>query len=492
MAVVLDGKSLTCAEVIAVAVRGEPVSIDPTAREWVRRAADLAQEVTGRRPVYGRTTGVGANRMVSVEEQEVAAFGRRLLRSHAGGTGPLIPETEARAMMVVRANQILAGHSGVSEHVLDALALALNAGCYPQVHSIGAIGTGDLTALAELALTLLGEQPWMGPHPLPPIDFATSDALAFLSSNALTIGQSVLAQGQLSALLDQTCTSAALSLLAVDGSPEPFAEVVHQSRPHHGSQLVARRIRDLLGEITHTPARVQDPFGLRCFPQVHGEAVDGLAALEQVLSVEINAGAENPLVSVLDGDVYHHGGFHSITLSLALDKARLSALQTAQLSVSRLAMLCEPNYTGLRPFAADEASGSSGLMVIEYTAAASLASFRSMAMPAVLGHATLSRGVEEHASFSAQSARMTGEVVPHFVIVLACELIASVRVLRMRQMHPNNSAELRAAFDNAVGMLPTETEDRPLTVDLMTASALLTGEHVEMPDQLRRVTDKPA
>lgn len=395
-------------------------------------------------------------------------------------------------MMVVRANQILAGHSGVSEHVLDALALALNAGCHPQVHSIGAIGTGDLTALAELALTLLGEQPWLGPHPLPPIDFATSDALAFLSSNALTIGQSVLAQGQLSALLDQTCTTAALSLLAVDGSVEPFAEVVHQSRPHHGSQLVARRIRELLGEITHTPARVQDPFGLRCFPQVHGEAVDGLAALEQVLSVEINAGAENPLVSVLDGDVYHHGGFHSITLSLALDKARLSALQSAQLSVSRLAMLCEPSYTGLRPFAADEASGSSGLMVIEYTAAASLASFRSMAMPAVLGHATLSRGVEEHASFSAQSARMTGEVVPHYVIVLACELIAAVRVLRMRQMSPNNSAELRAAFDNAVRTLPPETEDRPLTVDLMTASSLLTGEHAGLPDQLRRVTDKPA
>jgi histidine ammonia-lyase len=115
-----------------------------------------------------------------------------------------------------------------------------------------------------------------------------------------------------------------------------------------------------------------------------------------------------------------------------------------------------------------------------------------MAMPAVLGHATLSRGVEEHASFSAQSARMTGEVVPHFVIVLACELIAAVRVLRMRQMHPVNSVELRTAFENAVHMLPQETEDRPLTVDLMTASALLTGERVEVPEQLRRVTDRPA
>ncbi|AHH93579.1 aromatic amino acid ammonia-lyase [Kutzneria viridogrisea] len=491
MAVVLDGTALTGQDVVAIAVGRVPVSVDALARERVRQAAALAQDVSGQRQVYGRTTGVGANRVIGVDQQDVPAFGRRLLRSHAGGTGPLITEPEARAMMVIRANQLLAGHSGVSEHVVDALALALNAGCYPQVHSVGAIGTGDLTALAELALTLVGELPWAGPHPLPPIELATSDALAFLSSNALTIGQATLAQARISALLDQTCTTAALSLLAVDGSVEPFAEVVHQARPHRGSGQVAQRVRTLLGEIRHVPARVQDPFGLRCFPQVHGEAVDAVAALDEVLAVELNAGAENPLVSVVDGDVFHHGGFHSITLSLALDRARLAVLQTAQLSAGRLAMLCEPAYTGLRPFAADEPTGSSGLMVIEYTAAASLASVRSMAMPAVLGHATLSRGVEEHASFSAQSARMTGEVVPHYVIVLACELIAAVRVLRMRGLRPEGSQDLVAAFDNAVRTLPPETEDRPLTMDLITASALLTGEHTEVPDQLRRVADSP-
>ncbi|MBV8933903.1 MAG: aromatic amino acid lyase [Kutzneria sp.] len=489
MTVVLDGTSLTCNDVVSVAVRREPVGIARAARERVRHAADLARNISGQRQVYGRTTAVGANRDTSIGPPDVAAFGRRLLRSHAGGTGPLVTEAEARAMMVVRANQILAGYSGVSESVVDTLALALNAGCYPQVHSIGAIGTGDLTALAELALTVLGELPWSGPHPLPPSELASSEALAFLSSNALTIGQSALAQARTSALLAHTCTTMALSLLAVDGSTEPFAEVVHAARPHRGGQQVARRLRTLLGETTHAPARVQDPFGLRCFPQVHGEAMNAAAALEEIVRIELNAGAENPLVSVADDDVFHHGGFHSITLSLALDSVRLAILQAAQLSAGRLAMLCEPGYTGLRPFAADETTGSSGLMVIEYTAAASLAGLRALAMPAVLGHATLSRGVEEHASFSAQSVRMSGDTIPHYVVVLACELIAAVRVLRMRGMRPTNSAELTAAFDNAACMLSAETVDRPLTVDLITATALLTGEHVDGPDPLGRFAD---
>ncbi|MBB4678531.1 aromatic amino acid ammonia-lyase [Crossiella cryophila] len=465
--VVLTGWSTTAAEVVRVARGHVPVVLDEVGRQRLEASWLAAQRVVLHRPVYGRTTGVGANRLEVVDAESLPEHGLRLLRSHAGGLGGLLTEEQVRAMLAVRLNQLLAGGAGLRPAVAEALAAALNSRLFPAVHEFGAIGTGDLTALAETGLTLIGERSWLGEGPAPePITLDSGDALALMSSNALTIGIAALAWHEAHRLLSATHVVTALSFLAVDASHEPLAERVHAARPHPGQVQTAAELRRLLGDPLHPAARIQDPFGYRCYPQVHGPALDAAADLGKVLGVEINAAAENPLIDAENDVVYHHGGFHCAHLGQALDRLRLSLLHTAQLSTARLASLVEPKFTGLRPFLADGASGSSGVMILEYGANSALADMRTLAELASLGNAVVSRGTEEHSSFAFQSARQSLETLASFRLVLACELVAAVRALRMRGIVPRPGTPLRGAYELAAARLDPNMTDRQLSPDV--------------------------
>jgi histidine ammonia-lyase len=474
--VVLDG-GLTCEQVHTIAHGDVPVVVGPAAMARATAAHEVAEEVVLRRPVYGRTTGVGSNRTVQVGTAEAADHGLRLLRSHAGGAGPLVAPAVARAMMLVRLNQLAVGGSGVHPSVLHALAAAVNRGRVPRVHQVGAIGTADLTALASAALSLLGERPWadgsVGHLPVSHLPPHRLDALAFVSSNAATIGEAALACFEKTELLDATLVVAGLSFLALDGSAEAFVPAVHDARPHPGQRDTALRLRTLVGgEAGFTPGRVQDPFGLRALPQVHGPAVEAALHLAEVLRIEMNSASENPLIDVASRDVLHNGNFHTAYLTYALDTARATLFSTAGLSTARLGALVEPTFTALRPFLADGPAGSSGVMILEYVAHSALADLRHTAAPAGLGNAVLSRGAEEHASFSAQSAHRTSEVLPSYRTVLACELVAAVRALRQRSVAPRGEG-LSAAFSAAAAVLDDSAADRPLVLDIEAASELL-------------------
>jgi histidine ammonia-lyase len=303
-----------------------------------------------------------------------------------------------------------------------------------------------------------------------------NDALAFISSNALTLGQAALALHELRGLIGATQVVAALSLLAVDGSHEAYAAPVHAARPHRGSVEVARRMRELIGAADRPTAplgRIQDPYGFRCLPQIHGPAHDAADALEAVLAVEINAAAENPLISREDMAAYHHGGFYQAQLGLALDHFRLAVTQVARLSTSRLSTLNEPAYTRLRPFLADHEPASSGVMILEYAAGAALGDLRAFSAPASLGHAVLSRGVEEQASFASLAARQTLRACGAYRLVVGCELVAAVRALRQRDLRPDPELPAGRALELAEAVLDAEQADRPLTDDVTAAAALL-------------------
>ena len=477
--IIIDGASLTCDEVVAVARDEAPVTIAAGAVTAARAAWETAREVAGRRPVYGRTTGVGANRNVGLTGDELAGHGLRLLRSHAAGSGPLQPPELGRAMLVTRLNQIGAGGSGVNPGVLDVLADALNRGFTPPVPLYGAIGTGDLTALASTGLCLIGERAWRtGTGPPPRFPLRAAEAPGFMSSNAATLGEAALACHDLRGLVSSAVVIAALSLLAVRGSLEPYAPAVHRARPA-GQQRVAARMRDLLAGPPlagpgHEPARIQDSYGFRAFPQVHGPAADSLENAARLVTAELNAASENPLVDPAGQAVWHNGNFHAAYVGLALDSARAALFQTAALSAARLGTLVEPSFTGLQAFAAD-APASSGIMILEYVAQSAVADLRRFATPAALGSAVLSRGVEEHAGFSTQSARASTDAVAAYRAVLACELAATVRVLRMQDRAPAAGGPLRAAFDAADAVLDPRTADRPLDADLAAAEGLLGG-----------------
>ncbi|QNP69533.1 aromatic amino acid lyase [Streptomyces roseirectus] len=571
--VILTGSALTLGELTALA-DGEAVpAADPAARERAALSQLTARQLAASGRLYGRGTGVGANRSVTVDADDEHAHSLRLLRSHAGGAGALLPSRQVRAMLAVRANQLLAGGAGIQPAIIDALIDALRLGVHPAVNEYGGLGTGDLTALAQTGLTLIGERPWIGgglgdggsgagafggevagggacgngapgdmasggvsgggtcgggasaagasgagmsgggacgdevsaaeasgagvsgggacdggvsgggafgggvsgagafgAHPAPVI-LQPGDALALLSSNALALAQAALAWDGVDVLLRATHVVAALSLAAVSGSGEAYAQPVHALRPYAGAARVAGEVRRLLGwgrMPTVAARRVQDPYGFRAFPQVHGCALDAADRLREVVEVEVNCPSENPLVDVDEGTAYHHGGFFAAPLALALDGLNLALLKTAQLSTARLSALGHPELTGLAPFLADGPASSSGTMILEYTANSALAEVRSQAVPASSGHAVVSLGLEEAASFAGQAARQSLRAADAYATLLACELVSAVRALRLRPTQPPTPA-----FTTASAALPTGTDDRPLTADIATATELL-------------------
>jgi histidine ammonia-lyase len=482
--VVLDGAGLGAEAVAALADREAEPTVLSEAFARAERSWYTARRLAESGRMYGRHTGVGANRMVSVSDEDQADQDLRLLRSHAGGVGALLPARHVRAMLAIRVNQVLAGGSGLQPAIVTALVEALRAGVHPAVSEYGAVGTGDLTALAQAGLTLIGESPWVygaGAAAAPgPVVLERGDALALMSSSALTLGQAALACHDLGVLLRATHAVAALSLAAVGGSQEAYAAPVHALRPYPGARRAAAEVRRLLDlpERPREPGRrIQDPYGFRAFPQVHGAALDAHGALEGVLAVELNCPTENPLISEDGPDggpaAYHHGGFFQAPLGLALDQLNLAVLQAAHLSAARLTHLGDPEMTGLRPFLAGGPAASSGMMILEYSAASALAEIRAAAAaPASAGHAVLSRGLEEAASFAGQAARQTLRATDAYRQVLACELAAAVRALRL---HPAPPPPAPAFTVLAAGALSCDPQDRPLTPDVEAAAGLLPG-----------------
>jgi histidine ammonia-lyase len=474
--VIIDGRHLRRPDVVAVARGHPPVHLDAAGRARAHAASQLAARIAAVRPIYGRSTGVGANRIETVTD-DAAGHGLRLLRSHASGTGELEPPDRARAMMVVRLNQFAAGGSGVDPTVLDALVDALDTGAVPAVHQVGAIGTGDLCALSDLGLALCGDRAWWtGDAPV--VTLSSSDALAMISSNAATIGEAVLAQADLDALLRASEVVAALSFVALGGAAEAYGSPVQNARPHPGQLLVATRMRRLLGlgPTSRAGRRLQDPFSLRAVPQVHGTAVDAVERLGTVLDVEINARAENPLLDLATSDAWHNANFHTGYLAHALDSARAAVYPVAELSAARLGDLVDPDFTGLAPVLTDGPPGSSGVMALEYVAQDGVASLRHTTLPATLGSAVISRGLEDHASYSTHGARLATVCVSALRAVLAAELVAAVRAVEMGAAVPDGmslSSSLRTAYTHATAVLDARRTDRSLSADLAAAEILL-------------------
>jgi len=434
---VLIGDEPLTPAAVAAAARSGPlrVELSGAARERIAAGHAAAVAIAARRRVYGRTTGVGANRHVAVGE-DALEHGRRLLRSHAGGVGAPLGADIVRATMLIRLNQIAGGAGGARPEVAEALAARLADADPPVLRGLGGLGTGDLTVLAQLGLALgdaLGE----------------GDALPFMSSNAATFAVAALAWADLRELLDAGLAVAAETFAALRGNPEAYAEPVAAGRPLPGLVAVAATLRALTRDVAGEPARLQDPFGLRTLPQVGGALHDALAALQAVLAIELGAASENPLVA---GDaVFHHGGFHAASAALALDTARLALVGFADLSLARLSALMEPELTGLEPFLSGGAPGSSGLMIAEYVGADALARLRALAVPTTTGGISISRGLEEHASFAWQGALQARDAVALGRTLLALEHVAARRALDGTRA---DDAEIAADVAGAEAELP--------------------------------------
>ncbi|MEP7091033.1 MAG: aromatic amino acid lyase [Nocardioidaceae bacterium] len=470
----MSSTSMSLDHLVTWALKGGPAPVGLTEDSAERIAASHEHlRMAGRSgAVYGLTTGVGALRNVptDITPSDGTSHALRLWRSHATGFGATYDDPTALAAMAIRLHQITSGRSGVSSELASSLGAAVASGAVPDLHRFGSIGTGDLVPLAELGLTLVGERPWRsGSAPVAGVD--DGDALPFMSSNALTLATAALVHRRLARLSDAAERVTALSASALRASVQAYDPRVHAGRPDASQQGVARRLMALLEPVAWVPARVQDPFGLRTVPQVHAPFLDALHTTEQAVLVEVDDSTENPLV-VADGTPLHHGGFVTARLSATLDALRQATYPVIALSAARLSALINPSLSGLPAFLASGPAGSSGVMILEYLAQDALARARIMTTPVSTGHAVVSLGLEEHASFSTQAVwacEEMGELAP---VVLGCELVAAVRALRM---DPGRipGGPLRGVYDAAAAVLSEERSDRPFNDDLAAAVRLV-------------------
>lgn len=447
---------------------GRQVVLPIRAAAALRDAAHEAAAAAAGGGAYGRTTGVGANRNVAADDTD-GGHGQRLVRSHATAAGPDLGEAVARASMLVRAHQLSAPGSGIPVEVVEALVQAINDGRSPLVRTFASVGTGDIAPLAELALCLLGERPWRDDRTaryLQHLD--ASAALAFMSSSATTIATAAVAVHQLARLVDASLVVAALGTLAISANREQWSPTAAATRPSAGVDHVCSVFRRLTDGARYEKPRTQDPLSWRCIPFIAGPLVEVLAEAVAEIDGAIDARAENPRYDA--GSVFHHGSFNLTSLGLRLDTLRLALTQWASSSVARTVKLDDPAYSGQRPFLADGPAGSSGVMVLEYTAGSALETVRTLADPTSRHTLTISIGTEDHASHATRGAVATLETIDALRTVVACELVTAVRALRSSTTDIGDAAREVLA---TCASLPTATTDRPLVDDLVIAGELL-------------------
>ena len=489
----LTGRDLTIANVIEVARGRREVSLAPEAAERMRATrAVIERLVTEGATVYGVTTGFGDLADTRIAPGQAANLQKNLVRSHAAGVGDPLPDEVVRAMLLLRANALAVGLSGVRVQLVELLVDMLNAAVHPVVPSRGSLGaSGDLAPLAHVALVLIGEGEatvdGAGPGPgsealaragLEPVDLHAKEGLALLNGTQLMSAIGALAQHDALRLAISADVIGAMSLEALLGTGAAFGEELVAARPHPGQVAAARHLRELLdgSEIwashrADTEHRVQDAYSLRCMPQVHGAARDALGELERVLRVEINAATDNPLVFP-SGNVVSGGNFHGEPLALALDYATLAVAELASISERRTARLVDGHLSGLPPFLSEAPGVESGLMLAHYTAAALVSELQTLAHPASVDSIPTSANQEDHVSMGATAALHLRTAVEHAEHVLAIEALCAAQGLDFRAPLKPGPA-LTAAHAAIRGRVPHLDADRPPAPDIAEARALL-------------------
>ncbi len=495
--VILDGATLTPKDVAVVARYGTRAQLSDEARarnDAARRALETLLERG--EELYGASTGVGALRGYRVPESEREHYSLALLRSHACGAGPPLPAQVLRAAMATRANQLGAGGAGVAPQLLDRLVEMLNAGLAPFSRELGSLGTGDLTNLADIALALVGEgQVWRGDElidagaalseaGLEPARLGPRDGLAFMSSNAVSIGRAALLIVDARRLLDAWLSVAALSFEAAAADPVALDARIHSARHRPGQAAVAARMRELLAGLETRsrdpgPLSIQDPYPFRAQPQVDGAVHDALLALEDVVGHELNFAGENALIVAGDGVALPNGNPHAAPLANAIDGLRTALASSAALIAARVSTLLDAGLTGLPPFLARYPGPESGALVLEYTAHAAVAEVRSLVTPVAAQTVSVSRGVESHSSLAPIAARRAREALSALRVAVATELVVAVRALRVAGQQPVGGGT-RRLWAVANERLDPDLADRPLGPDIERARELIEAWEIEL------------
>jgi len=462
----INGNDLTLEAVRDVAIDHRPVLLDPEARGAVDRARAVVDGLVANNKVaYAITTGVGKLSDVRIEGPQIREMQVNLLRSHAAGVGEPLSVAETRAMMLLRANSLAKGYSGVRTLVIDTFCEMLNRDVTPFVPSQGSVGaSGDLAPLSHLAIVLIGEGECvdakgaripggeaMRQAQIKPVIPEAKEAVSLINGTQGMLGVGVLALLAAETLVDSADVVGAMTLDALRGTDVAFDERIHRARPHRGQLRTAENLRKLvegsqIRESHRDCQRVQDAYSLRCMPQVHGAVRDTLAHCREVMETEINSAVDNPLVfakprelggratgTVLDapqGDILSGGNFHGEPVAFALDFLAIALSALAGISERRLERLVNPALNeGLPPFLAAGAGLNSGFMMPQVTAAALVSENKVLAHPASVDSITTSGNKEDFVSMGMHASTKLKRVVENTRQVLAIEAMAAAQAL---------------------------------------------------------------
>jgi len=484
--ILLTGSGLTIDQVVAVARRSVRVDLSVTSRkamkqsrEWVERA------VREHAIVYGVTTGFGAFQNVFIRSDRLRELQRNLILSHCAGVGDPFPEEVVRAMLLLRANALARGYSGIRISTVERLLEMLNRKVHPVVPEQGSVGSsGDLAPLSHAAAVLIGEgeafyrgrrmpgRKAMQAAKIQPVVLEAKEGLALNNGTQAMTAVGALAVHDARRLADIADIAAALSVEAVKGKSTPFAEKVLATRPHAGQAISGRNIRlmingsRLVDRVDHdTREKVQDSYSIRCAPQVHGASRDAINYVGNVVETEINSATDNPLIFPDSNESFSVGNFHGQPVALAMDFLGLAAAELGNISERRTAKLLDRVHNcGLPAFLAGDGGVESGLMIEQYTAAALVSENKVLIHPASGDSIPTSANQEDHVSMGTIAARQTRQIIRNVERVLAIELHCAFEALGFRSQRPG------AGTRRTLAMLRDEIKplkgDRTLSEDI--------------------------
>jgi histidine ammonia-lyase len=488
--VVLGGSTLSLESIEAIA-EGAVVAIAPVARERVARARAFVDErFADGDAIYGVTTGFGRLANVPIDPSDAAQLQLNLVRSHASGMGAPLDAQIVRAAGALRVNSLAAGHSGVKLETLDLLVELLNRGVTPVVPCQGSVGaSGDLAPLAHMTLTLIGEgeAQYRGERlssaealaraGLTPIVLSPKEGLALVNGTQVMTGIAALGTLRTERLAAAADVIGAMSLEAFLGTDRVFDRRINDLRPHAGQMRVARNLRALLAAseivLSHRECgRVQDPYSFRCIPVVHGAVRDSVAHVRRVTETEANSVTDNPLVFPDDGEFLSGGNFHGEPVALAIDFLKIAASEIASISERRLYLLLNAEERGLPLFLTGRSGLQSGLMIVQYAAAAAVNDNKGLCWPSSVDSIPTSAGQEDHVSMGMTSANNLVRTLENVEGALACELLGALAATDFRRPL-KSGVGTQAAHDLARSQIAPWGEDRSPAPDIERARELI-------------------
>lgn len=503
----IDGSTLSIQDMIKVSRQNEPVSLSPDAIPAIEKSYHFIHDLLKKgQKVYGITTGVGDLATEFIPLEQVEKLQKNLVRSHATNVGEPFAEEIVRGIILLRANALSKGYSGVRVELIQKLTDFLNKHIIPYIPSKGSVGaSGDLSPLAHLALVLIGEgeclqsgkrvpsKKVLKEAGIKPLVLQAKEGLALINGTQVMASIGCLAVSESELLLKSAQIAGAMSLEALQGTSRAFDEKIHAVRPHPGQVRCAGNMRRLIEGSTiisfeHDFKRIQDAYTLRCIPQVYGAIMDTIDQARRILSVEINSATDNPLIFPESGEVLSGGNFHGEPLAFAMDFLGIAMAEIGNISERTIDRMVNPHVSGLPPFLSEDNGLNSGFMISQYTAAALVSENKVFAHPASVDSIPTSAGQEDHVSMGCISACHAREIIKNVEHVLSIEMLAAAQGIDFRKGHPGEgTGAARKVIREHVSHMD---HDRIMYQDIEKIHQLvLSGEIVEAVEQAVGILD---